>query len=231
LFVGILAAAGLIGRKRITEALWIFGFGHMALQSVRHVTIFAAVTAPFIAVELTRWWNSAFANSAKKSIAGIFNQMAADLTPSFNRTTFWLPLALVGALFLPVGLGHWPSDYPKEMFPVDLIHKRQQMLAESRLLTTDQWGDYLIYLNYPKQRVFVDGRSDFYGPEVGNQYLQLLQGQYQWKSLLEKHGFDHVLAPLDWPLASLLKSDPDWKLLDDTGKAVLFERIRRPNGH
>ena len=225
LFVGLLVAASMMRRRRVTEALWILGFGHMALASVRHVPIFAAVTAPFIAAELTVWWNSAFGAASKKSLAGIWNQIAADLTPSFNRTTFWLPLVLGGVLFLPATLAHWPSDYPKELFPVELIHKRQQMLVQSKLLTTDQWGDYLIYLNYPKQRVFVDGRSDFYGPEIGNQYLQILQCQYQWKTLMEKHGFDHVLAPLDWPLATMLKTDPDWKLLDDTGKAVLFERV------
>jgi hypothetical protein len=228
LFAGLLAAASLIQRKRITEALWILGFGHMALTSVRHVTIFAAVTAPYIAVELSRWWDYAFAGSSKKSVAGIWNQLSADLTPSFNRTSFWLPAVLLGVLFLPTQIAHWPTDYPKEMFPVELIHKRQQLLASSRLLTTDQWGDYLIYLNYPQQRVFVDGRSDFYGPEIGNQYLQMLQGQYRWKTLLAKHGFDHVLAPIEWPLAGLLKADPDWKLLDDTGKAMLFERIRSP---
>jgi hypothetical protein len=123
-------------------------------------------------------------------------------------------------------VAHWPTDYPVQMFPVELIHKRQQMLAHSRLLTTDQWADYLIYLNYPVQRDFVDGRSDFFGPELGNQYLQMLQGQYQWKSLIDKWGFDHVLAPLDWPLASLLKTDANWRILDDTGKAILFERVR-----
>jgi len=226
LFIGLLVAASLIQRKRITEALWILGFGHMALASVRHVTIFAAVVAPYLAVELTRWWRANFESASKKSIAGIWNQINADLTPSFLRSTVWLPAILTVVLFLPAKLVHWPSDYPKEMFPVELIHKRQQLLAQSRLLTTDQWADYLIYLNYPVQRDFVDGRSDFFGPEIGNQYLQMLQGQHQWKTLLAKHGFDHVLAPLDWPLSSLLKTDADWKVLDDTGKAILFERVR-----
>jgi len=226
LFTGLLVAASLIQRKRITEALWILGFGHMALASVRHVTIFAAVVAPYLAVELTWWWKAQFEGSSRKSLAGIWNQINADLTPAFLRSTLWLPAILTVVLFLPAKWTHWPSDYPKEMFPVELIHKRQQLLAQSRLLTTDQWAHYLIYLNYPVQRDFVDGRSDFFGPEIGNQYLQLLQGQHQWKALLVKHGFDHVLAPLDWPLTSLLKTDADWKVLDDTGKAILFERVR-----
>ena len=129
-------------------------------------------------------------------------------------------------VFIPTQVARWPTDYPTEAFPVELVHKRQELLASTKLFTSDQWGDYLIYVNYPKQRVFVDGRSDFFGPEIGNQYVQMFQGQYQWKSLMEKYGFEHVLAPLDWPLASLLKIDPGWRILDDTGKAILFERIR-----
>lgn len=230
LFAGLLAAASLLSRKRVTEALWILGFAHMSLASVRHVTIYAAVTAPFIALELTRWWNLGFMGASKKSVVGIWNQMSADLAPSFGRSTFWLPLALGGALFLPAAIAHWPTDYPEQMFPAKLIHKHEALLAHSRLLTTDQWADYLIYLNHREQKVFVDGRSDFYGPEVGNQYLQMLQGQYQWKTLLNKHGFDHVLAPLDWPLVSLLKNDPEWRLLEDTGRALLFEKKSQPHG-
>ena len=230
LFAGLLAATSLLMRKRVTEALWILGFAHMSLASVRHVTIYAAVVAPYLAVELTQWWNQALQGASSKSLAGIWNQMAADLAPSFRRTTFWLPLAMAGALFLPASIAHWPTDYPVQMFPVELIHKREQLLVQSRLLTTDQWADYLIYLNHRRQKVFVDGRSDFYGPEIGNQYLQMLQGQHQWKSLIEKYGFDHVLAPLDWPLVGLLKADPDWRLLDDTGKALLFEKVRVREG-
>ena len=225
LFVGLVAAASLIQRKRVTEVLWILGFAHMALTSIRHITVYAAVVAPYIAVEITRWWNTAFAGASRKSIAGIWNQVTSDLTPSFARTTFWLPLALASVVFIPTQIAQWPADYPSEVFPIDLMHKRQDLLASTKLLTSDQWGDYLIYLNYPKQRVFVDGRSDFFGPEIGDQYVQLLQGQYQWRGLLEKYGFEHVLAPLDWPLTSLLKIDPGWKILDDTGKAVLFERV------
>lgn len=225
MLIGILAAAGWLSRKRVFEALLIIGFAHMALASVRHVTMFAAAASPFIAVELTRWWNLTFGGASKKSFAGILNQMAADLTPSFNRSTLWLPAALAAVLLLPASVAHWPTDYPSIHFPVALIRKHEARLTEARLLTVDQWADYLIYRNYPKQRVFVDGRSDFFGPEIGNQYLALLQAQHNWKSLLRKWDFNLVLAPVDWPLASLLKADPEWRVVEDTGKAILIERI------
>ncbi len=53
-----------------------------------------------------------------------------------------------------------------------MIHEHSAQILNTRLLTTDQWGDYLIYLN-PQQKVYVDGRSDFYGQEIGNEYLRV----------------------------------------------------------
>jgi hypothetical protein len=38
--------------------------------------------------------------------------------------------------------------------------------ATSRIFTTDQWAGYLIYHNYPQQRVFLDGRTNYYGPKM-----------------------------------------------------------------
>ena len=65
---------------------------------------------------------------------------------------------------------------PERSFPTAMVHQNAELLQSDRLLTTDQWADYLIYCFYPRQKVFVDGRSDFYGETLGNQYLHLLQG-------------------------------------------------------
>ena len=225
LFLGLLVAASRLRQKKVVEALWIIGFGHMALTSVRHVTVFAAVVTPYLAAELTGWWRSASSSATKYSLAGIVRQMDWDLIPSFHRTTFWLPLLLILSVFLPVSMAHWPSDYPKELFPTTMVAKHQNELAKARVFTTDQWADYLIFRSYPVQRIFVDGRSDFFGPEIGNQCLQLLQGQSGWQGLLDKHRFEYVLAPLSWPLTSLLRLDARWKVVEEDEKVILFQRI------
>jgi len=92
------------------------------------------------------------------------------------------------------------------------------------VFTSDQWADYLIYHFYPTQRVFFDGRSDFYGPAIGDQYVHLFHGRYDWEQILDRHGFDVVLSPVEWPLCSLLKHEAGWRLVADDGKAVLFAR-------
>ena len=97
----------------------------------------------------------------------------------------------------------WPKDFPAIVFPTKMIHDHLERILSSRVLTTDQWGDYLIYLD-PNHKVYVDGRSDFYGPEVGNEYLRITAGQWDWKQLIEKNKFTAVLLPSEMGICQLL---------------------------
>jgi len=94
------------------------------------------------------------------------------------------------------------------------------------VLTTDQWADYLIYL-HPEQKVFFDGRSDFYGPEVGDQFLRVLQGLPGWEKVIEKYRFNLALIPVDTAAAQLLKQSPRWQVVADDGKHILLV-LREP---
>jgi hypothetical protein len=79
----------------------------------------------------------------------------------------------------------------------------------------------LIYL-YPEHKVFVDGRSDFYGPEIGNQYLQVMRGLPGWEKVIEKFRFTMALLPVDVAAAQLLKLRPEWRVVADDGKHILL---------
>ncbi|MDX2149305.1 MAG: hypothetical protein SFV54_01115 [Bryobacteraceae bacterium] len=231
LFMGLMAAALLLSRRRFVEVLWILFWAHSALGSARHVPLFAIVAAPVIAFELTRLWNWTFATAAPRSLGRILADLAADNTPGAGRVTVW---ALAPALLLVLPLdSRWPKDFPEAAFPVDIVNRYQERLIAGRVFTSDQWADYLIYRSYPRQRVFIDGRSDFFGPELGNEYLQASHAQWRWREILDKYRIDTVLGPPDWPLITLLKGHRDWQLITDSGKAVLLSRRRaadRPGG-
>lgn len=226
LFAGLLAAAGLLKRREITPALWILGFGHLALTSARHIPVFVAVAAPWIAYEAAHWWAHWTSGASRKSIAGILDGIGRDLGPSFRRTSLWGVALVVVLAFLDKPL-KWPKDFPEELFPAKIVAEHRELLRSSRVLTQDQWADYLIYHHYPRQKVFVDGRSDFYGQELGGEYLRMMNAQHDWARLVDKHGFEVALVPVEWPLAELLKRDGRWRLLADDGKALLFSRSRR----
>ncbi len=221
LFTGLIAAGALLRRKRVTEGLWILFFAYLSLSSVRHVPVFVAVTLPLIAAEAASWWQALTATAPKNSLRGILNQMAADSIAGFRRSSVW-PALFVAALILIGKPIRWPTDFPAQTFPVKMIRAHEEQIVRSRVLTTDQWGDYLIYLNPERQKVFVDGRSDFYGPEVGNEYIHLVNGAWDWSQVMAKYHFDLALLPVELPLVALLKQRPEWRVVEDDGKHILF---------
>ncbi len=224
LIVGLLVTGLLLRRQRVAEALCILFLAHSSLTSVRHAPLFAAVAAPVIAGELSAWWRVWAARLRSGSVVRILAQLGQDLTPAFRRNTVW-PLVVVLSLAAMDAPLKWPRDFPAEMFPVDLVHAHAKLLQSARLLTTDQWGDYIIYSFYPRQKVFVDGRSDFYGERLGQDYLHLLQGAYDWRTVLERYGFQVALLPVELPLSGLLKADPSWRVVADDHRAILLSRL------
>ncbi len=228
LFLGLMVAALSFRRGRVVEGLWIVVFANLSLSSVRHVPVYVTVTAPILAAEISEWWRAWTANAKKSSLAGIINGMAADSIRQFRRTSAWPALAVMALMLIGRPIP-WPTDFAPEVFPVKMVHENEDLLLNSRLLTTDQWADFLIYTN-PAQKVFVDGRSDFYGPEVGNEYIRLMNGQWDWANILEKYGFNAALLPVESSLSQLLKMRADWRVVEDDGKRILLVRApqRKP---
>ena len=236
LLLAALIAAGvaMFSRSRDWVALLLVLFwAHQSLHAVRHATIFVLVAAPLIASVASEWFSRLAATQKKSSLTGILHSLGMDTAKGFSRVSPW-PLAFVAGLGLmgapPV---HWPKDFPAEKFPLQLMHRHKELFVQYRTLTSDQWGDYLIYQSDPRQRVFVDGRSDFYGAKLGREYMNLFGGGWGWEQVLAKYNFEVVLAPDDWPLARLLAIDPGWRLVErdktkKTSAATLF--VKRGSG-
>jgi hypothetical protein len=227
LFGGLLIAAWLARNRRAGDAATILFWGHAALVSVRHVPVFCVAAGPVIAEAASRAWLEWARGRAKSSVAGTLEALARDVTAGFRRTTMW-PVALVAILAMVEAPLKWPRDFPEAKFPTALVERQDARLAGARVFTSDQWGDYLIYRFHPRQKVFIDGRSDFYGPGIGRLYLRIAYGDPEWRAALARYAFTVVLAPREWPLAGLLKRDPAWRVVEEDRTAVLFERVAPP---
>jgi hypothetical protein len=120
------------------------------------------------------------------------------------------------------------ADMPETRFPVAAVERNLRWLTPPglppRLLTSDQWADYVIYRLYPRQRSFFDGRSDFYGPAIGSEYRELLGARPGWRAVLQRREFDLALLPRDWPLNAILDREPGWQRVYEDDVAVLFLR-------
>ncbi len=230
LAAGLLSAPSLWRRGERGPALVLLALAHAALGSVRHVLLYVAAAAPLAAREATGMLDRA-CGVWSEALAGL----AADYTPQTGGTSKFhlpwrvcVPIVLAGAL-LNSGPALWRVDFPAAKFPQAAINRTEKMLVGRKVFTSDQWADYLIYRFYPQERVFVDGRSDFYGSAIGQDYLDAEQARYRWKEVFQRFGFEVALVSPEEPIATVLKTDPGWRVVCDDGQAVVLEKISRPS--
>jgi hypothetical protein len=138
-----------------------------------------------------------------------------------------LPIASAATMALMAFLfatGHpgFDSHFDAGVFPIQTVPALPAMMKD-RVFTYDQWGDYLIYRFYPDARVFMDGRSDFYGPEFVDAYLKLLNADHQWESNLNRYGINVVVLKPDAALSKVLKQCRNWNLVFDNGSVLVFK--------
>src|SRR5262249_60738999 len=84
-------------------------------------------------------------------------------------------------------------------------------LPARRLLTTDQWADYLIYTQRGR-RVFFDCRNDTYGAEVVQDYITVMTAAPGWSSILAKYSLNVALVPKTSAISAALSESRNWKL-------------------
>jgi hypothetical protein len=198
-------------KRRYADCLWILAFAAMSLQSARHIPLFLIVAAPAIGV------------IASEKLASI--RAAVDLGTKVGSKL--APISIWSALFL-AAIALWSSSFPtdlsREYFPRNIVHSEADLLATTRVFSTDQWGDYLLWANYPRQKVFIDGRSDFFQDSVGKEYVAALNAAHDWRDILEKYQVRTLLLPVDAALAEAAQRDPAWQVAARDNVAVLLTR-------
>lgn len=213
----------LVRRANWVDALMVLAWAHLSLGAVRHVPIFLLVAVPVLAAELSLWWGELVPGLPKRAVLRTFDRLSRDLGPGFVRNSAWVvvPVALLAVIDRPIA---WPRTFPELRFPVALIEKYRSDIEGKRVFTTDEWGDYLAYRFYPNQRVFFDGRSDFYGEKLGKTYQNLMQWGAGAEAQAASFQFDTVLVPREWPVHMSLRKSPEWELVVDEEKTVLLRR-------
>jgi len=136
-------------------------------------------------------------------------------------------LLLAAGVFGPLQITALRADFPAQRYPVKAVRELPESALAGHLFTDDEWGDYIIYSMYPRVKVFVDGRFDFYGAEHTQEYLDITAGKHDWERRLRKHGVDAVLLPVGSPLSSTLKESGRWIPVYDDGVAILFHGRER----
>ncbi len=218
--------------RRFADVFLSLGWLHLALIAQRNVPLFAIAAAPLGA----RGIMAAIEAARGAHLANWIGRIAAWFglsSASFEQTDrLWrthlasaAPLVLAGALLLapkPVG-AKFTSTYDPAVFPERAI-PMLQVPETHHIFAEDQWGAYLIYHLYPSKQVFIDDRSDFYGDDFGERYLDVMNVKYGWEKTLDQYDIDTIALSPKYALTSTLKISRDWRVVYDDGVAVVFRR-------
>ncbi len=228
----VAAALWAVRQRRFAEALLAVGWLHLGLIVQRNLPLFSIASAPLVAGGLAAMLRAAASSPLAGQIGRIARgfqraSISVEETDRIGRVHLVSAgaFALVGLLLFspqPLSARFVPAFDP-EVFPV----KALPVLAAKethRIFAQDQWGDYLIYKLYPSTHVFIDGRSDFYGDDFGEEYLRLLDVQVGWDKTLDRYGIDTVVLSPKLALSSTLKISRDWRVVYDDHFAIVFRR-------
>jgi len=238
LLAGVAAAVWDMAKGRYTEAVVIVVWGHAALLAARNIPLFMIVAAPVVAAAMEEWvalmpgWNVA---GWVRQAAGRFGRVAQD-TSETDRIARWHVVSIAAALifgavlFAPNPPKSFRAEFDPESYPAGAVNLLRKV-PEARIFAHDQWGDYLIYRLYPRTKVFMDGRSDFYGPDFEKKnYQAVLNVNYDWEQTLNRFHVDTVLLPPSAPLAGALKESAHWRVVYDDHVALVFRSTQTTAG-
>jgi hypothetical protein len=231
LVLSVAAAIWHASRGRFAEPLLMVVWAHGSLLAARNIPIFMIAAAPPVAAAIQEWLLllpqirvAAWLRNAGER----FNTVAAE-TGQVESIGRWHLVSAAGVLLVAALLyaPHPPQKFRSEFDPKSYPAGALASLGRdpgAHIFTHDEWGDYLIWTGH---KVFVDGRSDFYGDDFEEHYIDVLNVKYGWEKTLGRFGVDTILMPPSAPLTGALKESSRWQVVYDDGIALVFRSTQK----
>ena len=192
-----------------TSALLVLVWTYFALFAARNIPLLAIFTAPI------------FATAPADAAPPWVRQLSDRLREKHEASRGWL---LVGvAAIIAIAVIPRPTEMPAKSWPVDAVKYIKQHPDEFAGNMYDHyvWGGYLLQA-LPEHRVFVDGRTDFYGEAFIRQYNDTSQLSTNWQQALQQYNVSWTLLPTDHRLNLALALLPNWHLAFSNKVATIF---------
>jgi hypothetical protein len=207
-------------------AAWIVVvIGVFALSRNRPSRRDVVVAIPFLLLGLWALRNVALAPLVGLPIAARL-LVASRVRPVDRSRLNGLILAIVSlAVVAWTGRALAQPDFDLRQYPVKAMQvtERQGLLGR-RLLTSDRWAAYVIHTYWPRQKIFIDDRFDMYPPSFIDSYAVLLNGDPDWRSVLDRNRIEVVVWEREYVLSQLLSVDPGWREIYQDDRARIFIR-------
>jgi hypothetical protein len=217
----------------VTHGLIILFAVYSGLYATRNIP----VSSLLLILVIGPWLSNAIDRFIEKRVKG--SAQSAEQTSFLARMTVidfslrghvWPVAAIIFTCWVALRGGALGSDqlmdahFSPQRFPAAAVDYVNDHGVEGQIVSIDSWGGYLIYRLYPRARMVVDDRHDFYGDQFIESYLKMVRVEPGWKDFLEQYRARYVLVPTKSALANILRETPEWRLIYSDDVAVLFER-------
>ena len=185
------------------------------LMALRHAPLFAiaalALTAPHLA---DLWHRRRSPDTPTEPIVGLGALLAAGVLVA-------LSVPHLGCIRIdPVAATAYPT--------AEVARLKDSGVA-GRLVVFFDWGEYVIWHVGPRVQVSIDGRRESaYPDDVYRRNFQFMNGVGDWDALLADGPADMALVSRDFAADNLLRTRPDWVLVQESPVAALFVRRDAP---
>lgn len=240
LVLGMLAVFLTLREKRVVEFGLFLVWAHLTLQSERHVTLASVIILPIVAEQFTR----AFAALSTRVTSGdgrrrnliqaVFDWYSGIVVidRQINGAAFYLAsvLFVVGVTVSPWADKILAARFSPASFPVAASDFIESENLAGNGYAHDQFGGYLIYRLWPKYKVFVDGRGDFYRQgSVLSDMEKVTLVKPEWATKLDEYEIQWLLLRRDEPLVQISVVSGNWrKVYQDSVSQVLVRTGPRP---
>jgi hypothetical protein len=220
--LGIVAGFALSRRRpRTTHLLVILANVAFALLAQRNIAIFALTALPLLAIHLDSAWRHL---PEPPNFRASFAQAERE-----GRTWPYIGAAAAGMLALAAAGGRIgrlqlvPDRFESADFPTAAVAAARHAGLHGRIYNQFVWGGYML-LEWPEQKVFIDGGTDFYGESLLRDYLEVWTLQPGWRGVLQRWNVDLAMITPGTPLAGELEREPDWHIWYCDSTAVILRK-------
>lgn len=115
-------------------------------------------------------------------------------------------------------------------YPISAVEFVRQNNIKGKMLLPMEWGEYVIWKQYPDCRVSIDGRFRTVYPEtVVQDHFVADQDDDGWRNLIEKYPADILLARQTSFFQNLIENGKSWVYIYSDPTAIVFLRNDKKN--
>jgi hypothetical protein len=222
------------GRVRVSQALIILFAVYSGLYASRNIPVSSLllilVIAPWLSEAMDRF---SFRRMGERGFSSPQSLQRMEAVEFSLRGHLWpIAMVLLTCWIAAHGgkLGAKPlmdAYFDATRFPAAAVDYLAKEDVQGPLVSPDDWGGYLIYRLYPRVRMVIDDRHDFYGEQFLKSYLKMVNAEPGWQDFLQQSRAHCVVVLKDSALANLLEETAGWKAIYSDEVATVFVRSAR----